>query len=116
MNETIDAVPYWLVNVPAEHWPKTCPEFLLNVNDKDRGILSTPDDQYRRLTWPEVKDIIHNNRLDIFQRVPSDLRKYLQYTSKLKADWGSVMRFVLSERLQWDDLTPTGPPFAKSGG
>ncbi|MCJ1305604.1 hypothetical protein MMC08_008419, partial [Hypocenomyce scalaris] len=103
---TVDTLPYWLVNVPKERWPSLCPDFLINANAKDRRILSTPDAQYHRQPWPEVQHIIKTNRIDLFQRVPSDLRRYLAYNAKLKKEYGSVMNFVLKERLQWSDLTP----------
>lgn len=51
-------LPYWLVNVPQGEWPLSCPEFLINANEKDRKILSTPDAAYQRLTWPELQHII----------------------------------------------------------
>ena len=52
------ALPYWLVNVPQNQWPAECPDYLVNANIKDRGILSTPDANYHRQTWPEVQQII----------------------------------------------------------
>lgn len=61
------------------------------------------------------------NRIDRFQRVPSDLRKYLEYTAQIKAEYGSVMRFVVKERLCWgngdspEDLKPRGRPFEFDG-
>lgn len=61
------------------------------------------------------------NRIDRFQRVPSDLRKYLEYTAQIKAEYGSVMRFVVKERLRWgdgdspEDLKPRGRPFEFDG-
>jgi hypothetical protein len=60
------------------------------------------------------------NRIDQFQRVPSDLRKYLEYTAQIKAEYGSVMRFVVKERLHWgdgdtEDLKPRGKPFEYDG-
>lgn len=60
------------------------------------------------------------NRIDRFQRVPSDLRKYLEYTAHIKAEYGSVMRFVVKERLRWgngdtNDLKPRGSPFEFDG-
>lgn len=61
------------------------------------------------------------NRIDRFQRVPSDLRKYLEYTAQIKAEYGSVMRFVVKERLRWGDgdsaenLKPRGRPFEFDG-
>lgn len=61
------------------------------------------------------------NRIERFQRVPSDLRKYLEYTAQIKDDYGSVMRFVVKERLCWgdsdssEDLKPRGRPFEFDG-
>ncbi|KAL9122658.1 MAG: hypothetical protein Q9187_000780 [Circinaria calcarea] len=53
------------------------------------------------------------NRIDLFHRVPSDLRRYMDYNAKLKREYGSVMDFVVKERLQWTDLRPKGPtPFS----
>ena len=33
------------------------------------------------------------------------------YNAKLKREYGSVMNFVVQERLQWPNLTPSAPPF-----
>jgi len=44
------------------------------------------------------------------------MRRYLEYTTKLARDYGSVMNFVLKERLRWTDLTPQGEiPFSNAG-
>lgn len=51
-------LPYWLVNVPRSQWPAQCPEFLVNASERDRKILSTPDDQSHRLTWKEAQQIV----------------------------------------------------------
>jgi hypothetical protein len=105
-------VPYWQVNVPEDARTEECPEFLRNLSPKDLGIIGTPDDQYRVMTWPEVQQIIVDNRLDLFQRVPSELRRYLAYNWKLKQDYGSIMNFVFSERLHWQvPLVARGRPF-----
>lgn len=61
------------------------------------------------------------NRIDRFQRVPSELRKYLEYMAQIKSEYGSVMRFVVRERLCWgdgihpEDLRPRGGPFEFAG-
>lgn len=56
------------------------------------------------------------NRIDRFQRVPSELRRYLEYMAQIKAEYGSVMRFVVTERLRWgEDLQPRGGPFEYAG-
>lgn len=103
---------YWQVNVPEAERPATCPIWLQDANDATKHILSTPDSEYHRLDWGEVKDIIRRNRLELFHRVPSDLRRYIEYMYNLKRQWGSVMEFVVKERVQWDgQLQPKGKPF-----
>ncbi|GAM82315.1 hypothetical protein ANO11243_002940 [Dothideomycetidae sp. 11243] len=104
------ALPYWQVNVPAAQRTATCPDFLADVNDKSKRILSTPDGGYKRLSWADVKSVVAENRLDAFQRVPSDLRRYLQYVFEIKRRHGSVMEFVLRERIRWGkgEMKPRG--------
>lgn len=58
------------------------------------------------------------NDIGKFQRLPSDLRRYLEYMYRLKQEFGSVMNFVLTERLHWDQqngLKPRGEPFEHDG-
>ncbi|KAL2018695.1 hypothetical protein VTK56DRAFT_469 [Thermocarpiscus australiensis] len=105
-------LPYWQVNVPEHLRTAECPEFLRNLSEKDRRIISTPDSEYQMDSWPVVQQKVRQNRLDLFQRVPSDLRRYLAFTWKLKQDYGSVMNFILTQRLQWSlPITPKGRPF-----
>ncbi|KAF2093632.1 hypothetical protein NA57DRAFT_61338 [Rhizodiscina lignyota] len=104
-------LPFWQVNVPPSLREQECPEYLLDISEKDKRIIGTPDEDFRPMPWPVVKDLIRTNRIDLFERRPTDLRKYRQYTHKLAQDYGSVMNFVLKERLQWTDLTPRGAPF-----
>ncbi|RYO74812.1 hypothetical protein DL764_010695 [Monosporascus ibericus] len=109
---SLDTVPYWQVNIPDEERTDECPEFLRNLSLKDIGIISTPDSEYRASTWEEVQKLVRDNRLDLFQRVPSELRRYLGYTWKLRQEYGSVMDFVLTQRLQWEmPMVPKGKPF-----
>lgn len=44
-------LPYWLVNVPEERWPTTCPEWLRDVSEKNKRVLSTPDEMFKRQDW-----------------------------------------------------------------
>jgi hypothetical protein len=107
-----ESLPFWQVNVPPDKRTLKCPDFLQRVSQKDIEILSTPDKDYHILTWPKVCDVIAHNRLDLFQRVPSDLRRYLAYNWEIKQEYGSVMQFILSQRLHWDPpVTPKGRPF-----
>jgi hypothetical protein len=53
-----EELPFWLVNVPRDQWPASCPEFLRNVSDKDMRIIGTPDSLYSVLSWEEVREIV----------------------------------------------------------
>lgn len=77
------------------------------------------DSVSRRLLGTASNDL-GTNQIDRFQRLPSDLRKYLEYKEWIVAEYGSVMRFVVKERLRWgdgspDDLKPRGRPFEFDG-
>ncbi|KAI2628956.1 hypothetical protein GGS21DRAFT_230619 [Xylaria nigripes] len=105
-------LPYWQVNVPESQRTEECPEFLQALSAKDKRIISTPDSEHRPNTWSEVQKLILDNRLDLFQRVPSELRKYLEYNWNLKRDYGSAMKYILTQRLHWDTpITPKAKPF-----
>jgi hypothetical protein len=107
-------LPYWQINVPEPLREVQCPAFLATLNAKDMAIISTPDSQYHVLTWPEVQMIIADNRIDLFQRVPSELRRYLAYNYRIKKEHGSVMKFVLTKRLGWKvPIVADGSPFEK---
>lgn len=106
------ALPYWQVNVPGPERLVDCPDFLLNISEKDFSILSTPDRDYHILTWDEVRQIAKANKLDHFQRVPSELRRYKAYTFNLARTYGSVADFILNQRLQWKvPVLARGRPF-----
>ncbi|KAL2127530.1 hypothetical protein VTI74DRAFT_10579 [Chaetomium olivicolor] len=112
MGSASQNLPYWQVNVPEHLRTVECPDFLVNLSDKDRTIISTPDSEYEIDTWPVVQQKVAQNRLELFQRVPSALRRYLAFTWKLRQDYGSVMNFILSQRLQWSlPIVPRGRPF-----
>jgi len=72
---------------------------------KDHLQLSIPDDQFTRLSWEMVKEIIRENRLEDLKRVPSDLRRYIIWCETIRRDYdGGVMGYILRERLGWDNL------------
>ncbi|ESZ92381.1 hypothetical protein SBOR_7236 [Sclerotinia borealis F-4128] len=96
-------LPYWQTNIPPSLRTRECPTYLQNLSHKDISILHTPDTLFQRLSWPLILQIIHSNRLDLFQRKPSDLRLYLEFCYNVKRQYGSVMRYILDVELQWDD-------------
>ncbi|KAK3310070.1 uncharacterized protein B0T15DRAFT_388843 [Chaetomium strumarium] len=112
MGSAAEDLPYWQVNVPEHLRTAECPEFLRDITEKDRRIISTPDSEFELDSWEVVRQKVAQNRLELFQRVPSDLRRYHAFTWKLKQDYGSVMNFILTQRLQWTlPITPRGRPF-----
>ena len=114
MGSNAVTLPYWQVNVPPSQREIECPAYLQDLKPKDVAIISTPDSEYHILTWSEVQAIIARNALDAFQRMPSDLRRYLAYNYFLKQKYGSVMEFVLRERLGWEQpIVAEGRPFER---
>lgn len=57
-NSRSSSLPYWLVNVPREEWPDKCPEYLRNLDERDREILGTPDAEYKRMSWEEIDELV----------------------------------------------------------
>ncbi|KAF2852531.1 hypothetical protein T440DRAFT_446167 [Plenodomus tracheiphilus IPT5] len=102
---------FWKVNVPHEQWPTSCPEFLKECGDKDRKIIGTRDEEYKSLSWEEVKEIIRTDRVDKFHRLPSELRRYREFTHGLVKRYGSIMKFIVDERLKWGSMVAKGKPF-----
>lgn len=111
-------VAFWNVHIPQSDWTDECPEYLQYAfkDHKDRGVLSTPDTEYQRQSWDAVRELIRGNRLDMFKRVPSQLRLYREYCQQLIRKHGSIMNFVLKERLHWEDLDSSASlPFSNAG-
>ncbi|KAH6709379.1 hypothetical protein BKA61DRAFT_614125 [Leptodontidium sp. MPI-SDFR-AT-0119] len=114
LNPSPSTLPYWQINVHPPQREATCPAYLQNLKPKELAIISTPDNEYRTLSWSEVRHVIAINALDAFQRIPSDLRRYLAYNHYLKQKHGSVMNFILRERLSWTEpIVSDGKHFEK---
>lgn len=63
------------------------------------------------LTQPENN--AERDKIDDFQRKPSELRRYRQFTYELVRDYGSITDFMQKQRLKWDLLDPEeSTPFA----
>jgi Protein of unknown function (DUF3605) len=52
-----------------------------------------------------------SNRLELFRRTPSNLRRYRQYVHSLKQNYGTINDYILSHVLGWTDNGTTYPPF-----
>lgn len=94
-------LPFWQVNIEPQHREDACPEYLQNLSEKDVAIIGTRDDDYHEQTWAEVTAIVGAGQLQDFRRRPSDLRRYREFVWRLQREWGSVMAYMLRERLHW---------------
>ena len=91
----------------------TKPPFPLTAID--RALLATPDHEFHRLNWPDLRRVIADNKLEELKRLPSDLKRYLAWSHDIKSRYGSITNFVIQERLGWTPLSrkeegETGPP------
>ncbi|KIH91838.1 hypothetical protein SPBR_01998 [Sporothrix brasiliensis 5110] len=88
------------------------------LTDTDRYVLSLTDEQYVKHDWEDLKNVIETNNLSVLKRKPSDLRRYMKWTSETKAEYGSITRYLIVHRLPkaWGDSPPYVPvsktPFA----
>ncbi len=48
------------------------------------------------------------NRIDLFQRTPNDMKRYVEFVHYLKKTFGSVIHFIQHERLHWSSIQPSG--------
>lgn len=95
-------LPFWQVNIQSDEREEECPEPLQNLSAKDMGIIGTRDEDYCVQSWEQVVDIVRSGRLQDFGRWPSELRMYREFVWKVKQDRGSVMEYMLTERLHWE--------------
>ncbi|KAK3357733.1 hypothetical protein B0T25DRAFT_566989 [Lasiosphaeria hispida] len=88
--------------------PEQAPEAPFPLTDTDKWVLSLTDDEYTYHTWDDLRNIIQNNDLSILKRKPSDLRRYIKWTTETKVVYGSMTNYILAHRLpkSWGS-----PPF-----
>ena len=49
---------FWNVNIPQKRWTREHPPYLANLSDKDKGILSLRDCDFKYHDWNAARDII----------------------------------------------------------
>ncbi|KAK5017916.1 hypothetical protein LTR39_001282, partial [Cryomyces antarcticus] len=78
-------------------------------------VLAQTDEDFHLQTWEDLKKIISENRLEILKRRPSDLKRYIIWTTATKAEYGTIQNYILQKRLHWTPLPSadpsTGPAF-----
>ncbi|CAN8096526.1 unnamed protein product [Discula destructiva] len=97
---------------------KAVDEAPFPLTDVDKWILSQTDHEFKYHDWDELREILDANNLSVLKRKPSDLRRYMDWTAKTKAEYGSMTEYLLQNRLPkaWGGLpfTPISKiPFAE---
>ncbi|KAI1180157.1 hypothetical protein F4777DRAFT_531210 [Nemania sp. FL0916] len=78
------------------------------LTETDKWVLSLTDEEFHYHDWEELRKIIGENNLSVLKRKPSDLRRYMTWTTETKAEYGSMTNYILAHRLP---KTWGSPPF-----
>ncbi|TRX90759.1 hypothetical protein FHL15_008338 [Xylaria flabelliformis] len=69
------------------------------LTEVDKWVLSQTDEEFHYHDWEDLKKIIDENNLSVLKRKPSDLRRYMAWTTEIKAQYGSMTKYLLAHRL-----------------
>jgi hypothetical protein len=53
-----EELPYWHFNVAVAERSVECPDFLLDISEKDKRIVGTWDSDYEPQPWDDVKRLV----------------------------------------------------------
>ncbi|KAJ9348652.1 hypothetical protein C8Q69DRAFT_469600 [Paecilomyces variotii] len=87
-----------------------------NLTAVDRQILSMTDEEFVPHNWENLKELIARNALDELKRKPSDLRRYMAWSSDTKAVYGSITNYICQERLRWHEPEQQANPAEEENG
>ena len=87
-------------------FPRDNPPFQLTSVDWHQ--LSITDDQFEPHTWENIHHLISTHQLDLLKRWPSFLKAYLAWTAHVKAKYGTITEYLLTQRLFWEPLSSEG--------
>ncbi|KAF1837560.1 MFS general substrate transporter [Decorospora gaudefroyi] len=83
-------------------FPRDAPPFPLTAIDWQQ--LSLTDAEFTPHSWENLQQLISANRLEDLKRWPSALKAYLAWTAHVKERYGSVLAYLLDQRLRWEPL------------
>ncbi|KAI1752310.1 hypothetical protein F4782DRAFT_530565 [Xylaria castorea] len=83
-------------DLPVKTLPEEAP---FPLTEMDRWVLSQTDEEFHYHDWEDLKKIIGGNNLSVLKRKPSDLRRYMAWTTEIKAQYGSMTKYLLAHRL-----------------
>jgi hypothetical protein len=78
------------------------PPFTLTAIDWHQ--LSLRDTDFSPHSWSNLQHLIFTDQLEELKRWPSALKAYLAWTAHVKEKYGSVMKYLLDQRLLWDPI------------
>ena len=87
-------------------FPRDNPPFQLT--EVDWHQLSITDDQFEPHTWENLHHLISTGQLDELKRWPSFLKAYLAWTAHVKAKYGNITQYILTQRLFWEPINTEG--------
>jgi hypothetical protein len=56
-----EELPYWHFNVPLQERTAECPDYLLNIDDKDKRMIGSWESNYEAKSWDEVNKLIRTS-------------------------------------------------------
>ncbi|KAJ4367439.1 hypothetical protein N0V83_007022 [Neocucurbitaria cava] len=83
-------------------FPRENPPFPLTAIDWHQ--LSLTDAEFTPHSWSNLQHLISTHQLEELKRWPSALKAYLAWTAHVKDKYGSVMAYLLQQRLFWDPI------------
>jgi hypothetical protein len=94
----------WRANPDPAALPfsKDAPPFALTAIDWVQ--LSLTDAEFTPHSWSNLHSLISAGRLEDLKRWPSALKAYLAWTAHVKEKYGTIMAYLLQQRLHWDPV------------
>ncbi|KAI8941298.1 hypothetical protein NX059_002526 [Plenodomus lindquistii] len=83
-------------------FPRSNPPFPLTPTDWHQ--LTLRDSEFTPHSWSDLQHLISTHQLEALTRWPSQLKAYLAWTAHVKQQYGSVMQYLLRERLFWTPI------------
>jgi hypothetical protein len=103
-----------------------------NLTEIDRQVLTQTDLEFDYHDWENLRDIISkiadfsarlspplpltshadnciqsaHNDLAALKRKPSDLKRYIAWSTRIKAEYGSITNYICQRRLRWHEPEP----------
>ena len=81
--------------------------------DVVRNTGSSADAPFAPHTWADCTTLVRTNRLELFERRPSDMLKYQAWTKEIRQRFPNITDYILTEKLHWTPVQPvttSSPP------